>query len=135
MGLTQQASDSLKYVDLLEKEFAYNGRGPAFYDCYGLIMEMHRRIGIELPEYKSERDPNLIQMMIIEGRKLFEQIEKPEPYCIVTFFIKPYITSHFGFMLDERRFIHIMVKSRVTVERIDSDIWKDRITGYFKWKQ
>lgn len=135
MGLMQRASASPNYIDLLEKEFAYGGRGPEFYDCYGLIMEMHKRIGIELPEYKSEREPSLIQMLIIEGKKLFEQIEKPEPHCVVTFFIKPYITSHLGFMLDDKKFIHIMLKSRVTVERIDSDIWKDRLTGVFKWKQ
>ena len=135
MDLIQQTSGSLNYVDLLDKEFAYGGRGPEFYDCYGLIMELHKRIGIELPEYKSEKEPNLIQLRIIEGRKLFKQLEKPEPHSVVTFFIKPYITSHLGFMLDERRFIHIMIKSRVTVEKIDSDIWKDRITGYFKWKR
>lgn len=134
MDLTQQALSSPKYIDLLEKEFAYGGRGPEFYDCYGLIMEMHRRLGIELPEYKSERDPNLIQLIIVEGRKLFEQIEKPSPQCVVSFFIKPYITSHLGFMLDDRKFIHIMFKSRVTVEKIDCDDWKNRITGYFKWK-
>lgn len=135
MDLIQQTSGSLNYVDLLDKEFAYGGRGPEFYDCYGLIMALHKRIGIELPEYKSEKEPNLIQLRIIEGRKLFKQLEKPEPHSVVTFFIKPYITSHLGFMLDERRFIHIMIKSRVTVEKIDSDIWKDRITGYFKWKR
>lgn len=135
MDLTQQTSNSLNYIDLLEKDFAYGGRGPEFYDCYGLIMEMHNRIGIVLPEYKSEREPNLIQMLIIEGRKLFEQLEKPETHCVVTFFIKPFITSHLGFMLDERRFIHIMIKSHVTVERIDSDIWKDRVTGFLKWKR
>ena len=134
MDLTQQALSSPKYIDLLEKEFAYGGRGPEFYDCYGLIMEMHRRLGIELPEYKSERDPNLIQLLIVEGRKLFEQIEKPEPQCVVSFFIKPYITSHLGFMLDDRKFIHIMLKSRVTVEKIDCDDLKNRITVYFKWK-
>ena len=78
----------------------------------------------------NQRDPNLIQLLIVEGRKLFEQIEKPEPQCVVSFFIKPYITSHLGFMLDDRKFIHIMFKSRVTVEKIDCDDWKNRITVF-----
>lgn len=125
----------IDYIDLIDKDFAWGGRGPDLYDCYGLVMEMYRRIGIDLPEYKSIRDPNLIQMMILEGRKLFEKIEEPEPYCVVTFFIKPYITSHIGFVLeDAKKFIHIMIDSRVTVERLDSPAWKDRITFMGRWK-
>lgn len=134
----QQASvlHSIDYTDLIDKNFAWGGRGPDLYDCYGLVKEMYHRIGTELPEYKSSRDPNLIQMMIIDGMKLFDKLQSPEPYCIVAFFIRPYITSHIGFVLeDAKRFIHIMINSRVTVERINSDIWKDRVTFFGRWKK
>lgn len=132
-----QVSDlhSVDYSDLIDKDFAWGGRGPDLYDCYGLVKEMYRRIGIDMPEYKSIRDPNLIQSAIIDGKRLFEQIQKPEPFCVVTFFIKPFITSHIGFVLeDAKRFIHIMLHSRVTVERLDSPMWKDRITFLGRWK-
>jgi hypothetical protein len=131
----QQASGSLNYIDLIDRDFAWGGRGPELYDCYGLLKECYRRVGIELPEFKSYREPNLIQMALNEGKILFEQIEKAEFPCVVTFFIKPFITSHIGFVLpDNKKFIHIMVKSRVTVERLDSELWKDRITGFFRWR-
>ena len=133
MGRGLRLHSKLNYTDLLTKEFEWGGRGSQKYDCYGLVMEIYKRIGIDLPDFKSAKAPSLIQQSIIEGKKLFEEIEEPEPYCLVTFFIRPEYTSHLGVVLEDcKRFIHIMEDSMVTVEKLSD--WEDRITGYLRWK-
>ena len=36
--------------DLLGKPYKTHGRGPDGYDCYGLVIEVERRLGRELPD-------------------------------------------------------------------------------------
>lgn len=127
----------LFYEDLLGKEFAYGGRGPETYDCAGLVGEICRRLGKKWPEnYISNPEPSLIQCQIKSiAEQEFIEIEKPEPFCAVTFFIHPFLTSHIGMVLpDCRRFIHIMQGCKVAIERLDSPSWKRRNTGYWKHK-
>ncbi len=118
--------------DLLGKSFNYGGRGPFEYDCYGLAMEIYKRRGIDLPDFGSSPSASWIHRMISEGKKLFIELKAPEPFCLVTFAIRPPYTTHIGVVLkDGYRFIHIMTKSQVTIERLDGLQWKKKITGYF----
>lgn len=124
-----------EYKDLLGKKFEYGGRGPEVYDCYGLVKEIYSRRGIELPEFQSSSEPSIIQNLINDGKTFFEELEKPEPFCLITFKIHPRYTSHIGIMLDDHiHFLHIMKKTGVSIERIDDPCWRKRITGFFKWK-
>lgn len=130
---------SLNYEDLLGVPFLMGGRDKSGLDCYGLVKEIYIRKGITLPEYMSGHlspdNRNLISMMITDGLELFSKLEKPEPFCLVTFFIRPPYTSHIGVVMpDCYRFIHILKNTSVAVERLDSIEWAKRITGYFKWK-
>lgn len=121
--------------DLLGRSFLYGGRGPLAFDCYGLVMEIYKRRGIALPDFGSSPSTAWQHRMILEGRKLFTELSKPEPFCIVTFSIRPGFTTHVGVVLEDGvRFMHIMAKTEVTIERLDSLTWKRKITGYFKWK-
>ena len=36
--------------DLLGKPYKAHGRGPYFYDCYGLVIEVERRLGHTMPD-------------------------------------------------------------------------------------
>ena len=118
----------------LGKGFAYGGRGPDVYDCYGLVKAIHADRGIDLPEYLSTTDKSLIHEMVMQGRGLFVSLDKPEPWCVVTFAIHPRFVSHVGVVLDDsRRFIHIMEKTSVTAERLDAPEWVSRTRGFYKW--
>lgn len=64
--LELEADTLLDVNDLLGKPYKLHGRGPDSYDCYGLVIEVERRLGRELPdlykifEKKSEvKDVNL----------------------------------------------------------------------------
>ncbi len=97
----------MKIDDLLGKSFQYGGRGPLEYDCYGLVMEIYKRRGVSLPDFGSSPSASWIH--------------------------RPPFTTHIGVVLEDGyRFIHIMTKTEVTIERLDSLLWKRRITGFFK---
>ena len=124
----------IDYTDLLGKEFEYGGRGPDKYDCYGLCMEIYKRLGKPLPEFHSESEPSLIHEIVMQGKKLFKEIPEPEPYCLAVFTLKPPYVSHIGVVLNPPYFIHILRKAKVCVERLDSYIWAKRVKGFYRWE-
>lgn len=122
------------YIDLLGKDFKYGGRGPDKFDCYGLAIEIYKRLGIELPEYESFADPEQIDLGMNDGRRNYlQEIPKPEVGCMVMFSIRPPYVSHMGIMLDSNKFIHIMHKSQVSVERTDSLLWANKLAGFYRY--
>ncbi|WP_298434601.1 NlpC/P60 family protein [Geobacter sp.] len=121
-------------TDLLGRPFAYGGRGPDAYDCYGLAMEVCRRAGIDLPEWRSVCEPVLIQDGFEAGKEFFEELAGPQPFCIVLLMVRPPYVSHCGVMLDGGRFIHIMERTRVTIERIDGLAWRRRVRGFYRFR-
>lgn len=123
------------YSDLIGKQFAYGGRGPFEYDCYGLCIEIYRRMEIELPEFGSSPSSSWIHRHILEAQPLFDELKKPEPFCLVTFKTRPPYTSHIGVVLEHaNQFIHIQQKSCVVIERLDALMWKNRITGFYSYR-
>ena len=125
----------LKYDDLLGKRFEYGAEGPDNFDCFNLAREIYKRIGIELPQYAHPSEASLISQVVMEGKQLFEELEKPEPYCLALFMVKPPYVTHIGVVLeDSNRFIHIMEKCSVCVERLDSLQWNRKIRGYYRYK-
>lgn len=127
------------YIDLLGKNFKPTGRGPDVYDCYGLAIEVCKRQGIVLPDIYSEVEAELIHLQIVENTtttSTFNRLEKPEPFCLVTFTIHPPYVSHIGVVLaDCKRFIHILARRKVTIERLDSPDWVRRVVGYYAINQ
>ena len=124
------------YTDLLGKEFHYGGRGPDRFDCYGLVMEVYRRRGIVLPEFESCSDPEEIHGSMLQGKDHFEQIDHPQPWCIVMLCVRPPFVSHVGVVLPNRNlFLHTMRAVNVCVERLASPEWQHRIRGYYRWHQ
>ena len=125
------------YLDLVGKEFEWGGRGPLKYDCYGLAMEIYRRNNLELPEVVSPVTCKAIHESIMNNMiGVVDKIDKKEPLCFVGFTFKPPYMSHMGIVLEDlRKFIHISKDTRVCIERLNNIIWKNKITGFYKWKK
>ena len=117
----------VNYEDLVGKPFAYGGRGPDEYDCYGLLSEMYRRIGKEIPDYKSPNVGPEIIAMVLDKKQEWEEVEaKPG----VAALIRLRGNAHVGFILPHGMFIHTWERSGgVTVERIRD--WEARIVAYY----
>lgn len=123
----------LNYVDLLGARFAFGGRGPKYFDCYGLAMEVEKRVGVTIPDVYSPSEVELIHRQVNSAKPIFEQIEGPEPYCLALFQIHPQFVTHVGVVLEDcKRFIHIMQRRFVTVERLND--WQEKVRGYYRCK-
>lgn len=125
----------IDYADLLGKPFSWGGRGPEEYDCYGLAKEVCRRGGVELPPWESVCSPGLIQAGFDAGKELFIKCDRPEPFDIVLLMVRPPFVSHCGVMLDAVRFIHIMERTSVAIERIDTIAWQRRVHGFYRLRR
>ena len=126
----------IEIQDLIGKEFKYFGRGPDYFDCWGLVVECSKRAGIFLPEYRTYIDTMLRSNYITVCKNHFEKLDSPEPYCVVTFKLHRNLITHCGFVLEDKKsFIHIMRKRKVSVEKLDSKVWQTTCDGYYKFIQ
>lgn len=126
----------IDYSDLIGNKFRYFGRGENNeYDCWGLCLEVYKRLGISLPPYKTWINLHLRDTQIKEGKLDFIKISEPEPYCLVTFKLKLNFVTHVGVVLpDCKRFIHILAKRLVCTERLDKYIWVKKRDGFYKFR-
>ena len=73
--------------DLIGVPFKVHGRSKEEgFDCYGLVIEVERRLGKELPDpfYSSvEPESNLATMALIEKGLDITELKAPEKYCVV----------------------------------------------------
>lgn len=126
----------MTFDDLLGKPFALDGDNGG-YNCYTLSQEVLKRADIgELPPRKAIECLADRHRAIRDGQlEDYTELDKPEPFCIVTFSIrKPYVT-HMGVVLQDcKSFIHVMRKRCVCIEKLDDKIWKRKIDGYYRYK-
>ena len=114
--------------DLIGTPFEYGGRGPDRYDCYGLLMELHKRIGKTITDYGSSSQGAEIVAMMLGRLDDWKEID-PRPGC--TLLIKLPMSMHVGFLLPHGKFIHTTKSTGgVTIERLRD--WKFRILGYYE---
>lgn len=120
--------------DLIGKPFENGGRGPDNFDCWGLVLEIFRRYGIELPDYKiSCEEASQIDNEIHKEKKDWLRCEKeiPTPALVVMRFNEVVLCNHTGVYLGYNRFIHTREKIGVNIDRIDSPAWRRKIEGFY----
>lgn len=114
--------------DLIGVPFDYGGRGPDHYDCYGLLMELYKRIGIEIPDYGSSSQGAVIIAMMLGRLNDWREVET-KPGC--TLLIKLPMSMHVGFLLPYNKFIHTTkMTGGVTIEYLRN--WNRKILGYYE---
>lgn len=120
------------HADLIGKPFVWGGRGPNHYDCYGLVVEMHRRRGIELPEYTSPMNLREIAVLMEGGRPFWVPCEE-QPGAIVAIRLGG-LVCHVGYVLGDDYMLHTWERSGgVLKERLS--VWQTRIEGFYRFAQ
>ena len=123
------------YEDLLGKPFAYHGRGPDAYDCWGLVREICRRGGILLPDHASSTIPEEQGKGIKEdAEKYYRRVDEPEPLDVILFQVVPRYVTHCGVYVGAGRFVHITEKTSVVCEELASPIWVNKIRGFYRFR-
>ena len=122
--------DDPYYVrDLIGTAFAYGGRGPYSYDCYGLVREMFRRSGKRVPDYDSPSGNVEIMAAIMSGLQQWVPTDrKPGVMVVLTL---P-MTLHCGFVLPHDKMVHAWRMSNgVCVEPLST--WELKVAGYYEY--
>lgn len=121
----------IEYQDLVGKPYAYGGRGPEEYDCWGLVMEIYRRKGVELPDYeRPESWSEVAKLMIQEKQAWTECGQIPGSVIHIRVGRDPH---HVGIYIGTNKFIHAHEGSQcVCVERIT--FWERNIVGYYDYQ-
>jgi cell wall-associated NlpC family hydrolase len=131
-GLSRAASASefgVEVRDLIGKPFRFGGRGPDYYDCYGLVREIMARRGIEVPDYTSPTKGAQIIAAMLSGRVSWQQVGV-RPHCVAL--IRLPASMHVGYMLRPDLMIHAWERSGgVLIERMPD--WKHRIVGFYDY--
>lgn len=133
----------IDYLDLIGVQFAYGGRGPDTYDCYGLVMECERRnTGRELPDYRSPKVLQDIANLVAGEKYRWSQVAKKEgetpipfsamqPGRVLEIRVKG-LACHVGFIHRPRKFLHTWEGTGgVTEEQIE--IWRRYILGVYEY--
>ena len=133
--LVRGVSDLYDFSDLRRIPFLKGGRDPAFgLDCYGLCMEVSRRVGKELPDFPSPDNVEDIDDVVQRGKEQFEKLENAQAFCLVVFTKHPPFESHIGIVLQDRKtFIHTSKRVNCCIEKLDNPFWQRRLTGFYKW--
>ena len=132
------------YADLIGKPFAWGGRTPSGYDCFGLVLEMFKRTGRNPPDWRSPSD---IAAAAGAGVVMGELSQHQWMRCdraaeTMILFNMPInlngrrvlAATHCGFMLSNSEFIHSWEDTGgVTVERTAD--WERRIAGFYTYRE
>lgn len=123
------------FNDLIGIPFLDGGRDKKGFDCWGLSLEVFRRFGVGLPDYKigciddSKIDGNINKQRCFWDR--VESLEIPVPALVVIRFNSGALCNHTGVYIGAGRFIHTRQKVGVNIDRIDSPAWRKIIEGFY----
>lgn len=123
------------FNDLIGVPFKDGGRGLDGLDCWGLTIEVFKRYGIEIPDFKiAAEDASRIDQEINANREFWQPCgpgEIPVPSLVVIKFHCGPFCNHTGVYIGEGRFIHTRQKIGVNIDRIHNPAWQRIIEGFY----
>lgn len=121
--------DNLQIEKLIGVPYRHQARGPDAFDCYGLVIHMHRQIGIELPDVGSPKDQRLITAAIRSELRLWTPCS-PRLGAVALFRVPGMF--HCGFLLNDNDFIHTWEHSGgVCIEQLSD--WQARLVEVYEY--
>ena len=119
--------------DLIGRDFEHGGRGPDRFDCWGLCVEIYRRLGRKLPDEPTPAAPADKTAAMLSHADKFDKVPNPEPWSLVLFRVIP--NWHIGVVLPNKaEFIHVVERQNVVRERLDNPRWTKMRLGYYVYK-
>ena len=124
--------DANHYVDLIGKRFREGARGPAEYDCWGLLQCVLRRMGHNPTDFPS--DPALLLQAISDEWQPLDR-EPIEPGDgILLRSSDPRYLWHVGVVVSPGRYLHVRQSVGACVERFDLPATRRRIVGFYRYR-
>ena len=120
--------------DLVGKPFDPVGYGPEKFSCYGLLYEVYKRYGIELPitNISVTACRQVSMKEIQEQLKHWEPIFIPEVPCAVLIrSTNPDFADHVGVYIGNGKMLHITITRCAVVDRVSE--WENKIIGFYRY--
>ena len=123
--------------DLIGVPFVNGGRDVKIgLDCWGLVMEVFRRYGIEIPDFIIDAFAfRAVDTLIGEAAvsRTWEEVYRPSdgdvPLVVLMRLHRIYVT-HAGVLLHNDRIIHTMENTNTVLTKVG--LLKDKIVGYYR---
>jgi cell wall-associated NlpC family hydrolase len=128
-------------TDLIGTPFVNRGRDiHTGFDCYGLVKEVFRRYGYEIPEYDMQYnydDMCRVNELISGNIKNYpwKEIREPKAPCLIAMrFGSPEgVVNHTAVYIGGGRFIHTRERIGVCIDRLSSPAWRRVIVGFYEF--
>lgn len=128
----------IDFNDMIGKPFINRGRGPEGYDCWGVVREIYRRCGVEIPDYSLSADAcRQIQKTVNDERSILDnwyEIKEPQTPCLILIKAHPAFTQHLGVYAGRGKFLHARKDTGVVAEKLTSPLWSKKIAGFYQHK-
>ena len=115
--------------------FEERGRGPAAFDCWGLVRAvLLEQRAVELPrydEYESTQDAGAVAGVVAAARPRFDRVETPAEGDLVLFRVAGN-AQHVGVCVDATWFLHARRGIGSALERWDVPTWAPRVEGFYR---
>ena len=125
------------FDDLIGIPFDDHGYGPDSYNCYGLAMEVRRRMERPIPKFADIAATAFDQVGAAMAQQIasssWVRIPLPAYGAVMAIKSHPVWVNHVGVYLEDGWFIHIQSGLQVHKSRISSPEWKRRIQGYYEY--
>ena len=116
--------------------FLDKGRGYHGVDCWGLVRLYYRdELGIMLPsyaDYNGVEDVENITYLINHYRDDWYPVDEPRRGDVVLIKIAG-VATHVGVYHTQGRFLHVQIGKYSELARINSETWRRRIVGYYRY--
>lgn len=104
--------------DILGKPYKAHARGPDAFDCYGLVIEVEKRLGKEMPDlYEKLTNEEIHNALITSKAEGYKKVKEAEFGDVVVLLEKGHI-HHVGVCLKHGEFIHCD-KQGVRISRLN----------------
>ena len=122
-------------TDLLGKPYVPHGRGPDGYDCYGLVIEVCRRHGVELPDFDYQSYSEEFILKHISSLQTSSHALKVDVLvegAVILFENSRGYKDHIGVYIGDNQIVHCNEKG-VRIESVD---FAERfISGVYVWQK
>ena len=123
----------MEYNDLINRKYQDFCNDSQDDGCYGLCMEVCRRLGIDLPDYRSLAIEISNQEKIEKYKSRFQKIDLPRSGDLLLIRSMDGDKYHIAVMIDRRRFLHATREHNVFMARLNHPLYRDRIEGIYRY--
>jgi len=130
----------LHYADLIGKPIADYGRGPEFYDCLGIWLEIRGRLHLPRKDFGSLALglTRAISNKVFTFRSMFlprqeRKLISAGDLVLIKSDKDPNLCAHIGTMVERGKFLHTCRTMNVHRSDTDHPLWRQMIEGIYEF--